>query len=59
MPSNKSLCTRLKNLDKRYRTWKKCKFSMIDNLQNIDEVGNKKITSKRKISLISFLAVVK
>jgi len=32
---------------------------MINNLQNIDEVGNKKITSKRKISLISFLAVVK
>ncbi|MGY4884890.1 MAG: DUF3795 domain-containing protein [Nanobdellota archaeon] len=39
-------CTRLKNLDKRYRT-KYC-MSMIDNLKNIDEKGIRKFVKQEE-----------
>jgi len=39
-------CTRLKNLDKRYRT--KYGMSMIDNLQMISEVGIRKFIQNEK-----------
>ena len=42
-------CTRLKKLDKRYRTGTKCKFSMIENLENIEKLGIRKFLQNEKI----------